>query len=240
MDPLAEIERVRAECSSRIQRWKVTLAQIDRSSPESVLHHGTFIGIELRAAAIVGLVASLERTVRICVRATLIHLDEERIPMRELSGLLPWVSHYNAISSIGGTTNTIKSWQRYRQLFDSLAETEPARFQAALTASPMVPLAGSTVSSDTLSHLWQVLGIPGDILPSAHSNSVLKKLVQSRNDIAHSNAPLEDVLVSPELQTGRLTEHCETIDRVIDHICLAFRDYLGRRSYRQEDALPPA
>lgn len=219
--------------ASRISAWRKSLLALASNGITGVAE-ADFLGCELRAAATVATLAELERLLRELLIATAEEVNSASVRVRDLIPALRGLASQAQFQVIAESSKSDQHWEG-RQLVTRLEFSEEiARLPLRSSSAPQPPLDGRTIRAAHLQRLWAVLGLPEEAIPRAPFEASLNALSTLRNDIAHGNAPIGELFHPdvPGKSARQIEAHLENIERLIDHVALAFHEYGKSRLYR--------
>ncbi|WP_396653357.1 MAE_28990/MAE_18760 family HEPN-like nuclease [Microbacterium esteraromaticum] len=219
--------------ASRISAWRQNLTALASDGIAGV-SESDFLGCELRAAATVAALAELERMLRELLVATADEVNSASVKVRDLVPALRGLASQAQFQAIAESSKSDQHWEG-RQLVTRLELSEEiARLPVRSSSTPQPPLDGRTIRAAHLQRLWTVLGLPEQAIPRAPLEVSLNALSTLRNDIAHGNAPIGELFHPdvPGKSARQIEAHLENLERLIDHVALAFHEYGKSRLYR--------
>ncbi len=221
--------------TTRLAFWRQTLTMLTTGSFSGIAESDR-LGKELRAAAAVAVMAELERLLRELLIATCDEINRAAVMVCDLRPELRALATQNQFQSIMQSTKGDEHWNGRAVVTTLESNTDIARLPTRAGSSPQPPLDGRTITPSHVQRLWQALGLAETPIPSPDLDVSLKALAVLRNDVAHANAPLDEVFHPdvPGKSAKDLESHLRNVERLIDHICLAFAEYGASAAYRRQ------
>lgn len=222
--------------SRRIAEWCLTLAKLSQGSIAGA-SEDTYLGRELRAAAVVATMAEVERLLRELLISVAKDISRTPIPIKDLTGSLRPLAANSIFQSIITSPKGENHWN-HRSLVTNLADsTEIASLPDRSARSPQPPLDGRTIRESHFERVWNLLSLPGEPFPSAQASTSLNALSVLRNDIAHGNEPIEEIfhIQVAEKSSRKLLRHLQEIEKLVDHTSLNFSEYGRLRLYKNSN-----
>lgn len=219
------------ESARRLDQWKSTLLLLDADAVVGI-SKTDFLGIELRAAAVVATMAEVERLLREFLIGLGAEVNSSRTEIRHIVAPLRALVAHSSFESISNTKQAEVAWSQ-RQLVTSLeGSTAYALLPTRVSKGAQPPLDGKTITDAHVLRLWAVLGIPGSPFPVPECATSLKRLASLRNDIAHANQPVDEVLLNPGTSGRDLERHIDHVQLLVLNMASELSDYVKRRKYR--------
>jgi hypothetical protein len=193
-----------------------------------------FLGKELRAAAVVATMAELERVVREILVGLTNEVAGAKVEVRNLVPGLRVLAAHSKFQSLMSTSDSDSHWTGRLAVSRLDLETEIARLPPRASNGPQPPLDGRTIRPSHLRRVWSLLEIRGDALPSASADASIAKLASIRNDVAHANAPIDELFHRDDTSRSAksVARYIEDATLVLLHIGSEVSDYASGRHYR--------
>ena len=225
-DPLERAEAA----AKRIDEWRSHLLKLSSGSIPEITEQ-SFLGRELRAAAVVAGMAELEAILRDMLIGVGESVNNATIEMRDLVPTLRSLAAHGNFQSLTGSPDAEKHW-RGRLLVTQLDNSQDrAKLPTRVIKGPQPPLDGRTIQTRHISLVWEVLGLPQPI-PSPSTVASLKKLTQIRNDVAHRNVDICQVFSEAGRSSLDLAKDLDDILLLILHIGTEWASYVDGATYR--------
>ncbi|GAB2460597.1 hypothetical protein [Xylanimonas ulmi] len=221
------------ECASRLDQWRAFLLRFtDGSMPG--LAEDDFLGKEMRAAAVVATMAELERLVREILVGLSYEINGARLEVRRLVPGVRVLAAHSKFQSLSDTRNADSHWASRLEVSRLELDTEIARLPGPTSSGPQPPLDGRTIRPSHLRRVWSLLEIGGDAMPSASADASITKLASVRNDVAHANAPIDELFHRDDESRSakEIARYIEDATLVLLHIGSEIADYARQRRYR--------
>lgn len=224
-DPLDRAE----DAAQRIEEWRSNLLKLGTGTFQEI-EEVSFLGREMRAAAVVATMAELEAILREMLVSIGAHVSSLGLKYRDLAPSLRSLAAHSDFEGLRSTRDSKKNWEA-RQLVTRLEDSEElVTLPKAASNSPQPPLDGRTIQSRHISLVWSVLGIENPI-PSASTVASLKKLTQLRNDVAHRNLEISDVFSSPGRTAQSIAGYLDDVTLLVLHIGVEWDSYIKNRGF---------
>lgn len=220
----------------RMEQWKVHLQNLSSDNISGV-DESSFLGVELRAAAIVAVMAELEALLRDMLVGIGEYINEAQIRECDLVPSLRALAAHARFQSIRDSSDPERTWENRLQVTTMDSSHLVAGLPKRAGKSPQPPLDGRTIQPRHFSIIWTVLGID-PYWPDAAIVVSLKRLTSLRNDIAHRNLPLRDVFSAPGLLSKDVSVHVDRLGLLVTYIGTAWSTYLSNESFLAQSTAP--
>lgn len=176
----------------RLDQWRSHLTQLSTDSLRDIREQ-SFLGRELRAAAVVAVMAELEALLRDMIVSICAHVNSANVQTAFLVPSLRPLAAFGQFESESNTSSHDARWEGRFKVTAMEHSQEVARLPGPSRRAPQPPLDGRTIQARHISLVWKVLGIHSNPIPRASTATSLKKLTQIRNDVAHRNLEISQV-----------------------------------------------
>ena len=215
--------------AQRIDEWGSHLLRLAAGSITGI-EETSFLGRELRAAAVVATMGEVESLLRDMLVAIGLHINSEGIRTSDLIPPLRSLSSHSSFESLVNARDSERVWSRRLEVTQLESSSVIAVLPLEMTRGPQPPLDGRTIQSRHFSLVWSVLGIPNPI-PSASIVASLKKLTQIRNDVAHRNIEISQVFSEAGRTATDLQKYLDDVVLLLLHVGVEWADYIRTRAY---------
>lgn len=218
------------EAGRRLDRWRAELIRLDASAP--VMHESSFLGIELRGAAVVATLAQVERLLREFLVGLAAEVEASRTEVRRLVPSLRALVGHSKFESLSSSSRGDVVWGQRVHVTAYDADTAYASLPPRMGKGPQPPLDGKTITDAHILRMWSVLSVRVDPFPKASCATSLRRLASLRNDIAHGNFPINEVMRSPGASAADLAMQIDDIILLILHVATELSTYVKEKHYR--------
>lgn len=225
------VDQLVDQCTSRLDQWRTNLAKLDRGSLKDI-SETSFLGKELRSAAIIAAMAELEHF----LRELLVNLCDEitaaSLPVNQLIPTLRPLAVYSAFESLSSSKDAEKIWPQRLAVTALENSADVAKLPTRQIRGPQPPLDGKTITPAHIARVQAIFSLPLFSLPSAPESASLLKLSGLRNDLAHRNIPVADLFSSKGVRCEDIDVHLDNIGTLIVRLGLAWIAYLEGGLYK--------
>lgn len=219
------------EAADRLDHWRSNLLLLAAESLRDI-SESSFLGHELRAAAIVASMAEVEHLVREFLVSLSAEINASGTLIRNLKRTLRPLAVHSNFESLTTTSKGDTAWEQ-RLLVTTLEDNDQiARFPPRSSKGPQPPLDGKTIRRSHMLRLWEILGLPGTPFPEADCSTSLEKLALLRNDIAHRNVSVREVFFQPDTSARDVAKYLDDIVLMVLHLGTVWSSYASTRAYR--------
>jgi hypothetical protein len=221
------------ESATRLDQWRAVLLRITTGDAHEITEDD-FLGKELRGAAVVATMGELERVLREILVALAQEVANAKVEVRDLVPGLRVLAAHSRFQSLSATSDTEMHWSGRLAVSRLDLDSEIARLPSRSSSGPQPPLDGKTIRPSHLRRVWSLLEIHGDALPSASADASITKLAGIRNDVAHANAPIDELFHRQDLSRSArsIAGYIEDATLVLLHIGSEVSDYARECHYR--------
>jgi len=216
--------------ASRVDQWRISMLLLSAGSLPSVAED-SFLGRELRGAAVVATMAELEHLLRETLGLLADEVNASGTPVSELVDSLRVLAAHPHFESLSATTKMDERWDKRdvvtRLHVDSSISSLPPR----TATRPQPPLDGRTIKPVHVRQVWKILGLPGSPFPSNRAATALTKLGAIRNDIAHRNVSISDVFLEPGKTASHLADYLDQVVLFLVSFGVELEAYAQSRSW---------
>lgn len=230
MKPDAEIAIQFAEdAAARLGEWQRHLVNLSDGKLSGIPER-SFLGRELRAAAVVATMAELEALLREMMVLIGQYVNASGALVRDLAPPLRALTANSRFESIAHSSDQDAIWDQKLAVTHLDVSPDRAIFPGRSRNSPQPPLDGRTIQVRHVAIVWRVLGMK-DPIPKASVVTSLKKLTQIRNDVAHRNVDIVQVFSEAGRTAQDLTSYLDDIVLLVLNIGIAWSDYIEDERY---------
>lgn len=177
-----------ALAEERLSEWRTKLEFLDSGSLGEA-KEDEFLGVEIRAAAIIASMAETESVLRSSLKGAFEVINSSGATVNELIPSLRVLVMHESFESAVSTSKKkwVSRWDERIRLCSLADCRDVALIPVAKSDYPQLPLDGSTVALRHLTVIDRVLGLRWDPHSDVLLVTALKKLSPARNDLAHRN-----------------------------------------------------
>lgn len=181
----------------------------------------------IKAFSIVWTCASFEDFFKSSLQSLILEVQSSVSSIIELAPCYMTLCHANHFESISDHEKTGHEKWKYRLDIsrEVIENTSP-------NLEPLnLPIDGSTVRSEHLSHVWGFFGFPRYHFPNSNQSYpvTMNSLADDRNDIAHGDTTPDEYGRNSSVE--QIVRKIERIDTISVHICLSIENYLNNEDF---------
>lgn len=210
--------------ADRIDRWRTELLLLAAgalpNAPEA-----SFLGRELRGAAVVATMAEIENLLREMLVLVAREVNASGTPVRDLVQPLRVLAAHSQFESISSTTKMDERWNKRYQVTRLHQEAAISSLPGKASKGPQPPLDGKTIKPSHVQQVWRVLGLSGSPFPSVRASTALTKLASIRNDVAHRNVSISEVFLEPGKTAAHLAGYLDEMILFSLHVGVEMETY---------------
>lgn len=227
---VAGIEARHEQLNRRAQYLLRCLNYTPGRSRRAKKYGGPIQSIDIRAHAVVSIMAELEAVTRNTLFAVHRELNVEQVRICDLQPCLRSLVAQGHFQSLRTSQQYFKTWQTRGEVTRLNESIEIAKFPTP-TRGPIPPLDGRTLVPEHFLRIWAVYGLDGEALPSARTRGYLQKLALARNDIAHANQDFDEIFREPGRETSDIIDYVEHTRQFSMHLSDEWRVWIARSGY---------
>lgn len=229
--PAASIDERRQAFSDRSIRLGRAVGHIPRTGRRAKKYLHPLSTVEVRAHAIVAVMAELESFIRGTLTDVHKELNVVGLRVKDIRPCLRQLVIESHVQSLRDTRKADSAWMA-RMLITTLDESATSAHFPIPSRGPIPPLDGRTLTAAHIARIWTIYGLPGDPAPNPRIVGSLRKLSLARNDLAHGNYPVDEVFRGAGLDAASVASHIENMRTLVDHAAHAWQDWLAHTSYK--------
>lgn len=214
--------------AARIDRWRTELQRI---AVRSSIPEDSFLGYELRGAAVVATMAEVENLLRQILVLVAREVNASRTPVKDLVEPLRVLAAHSQFESISNTTKMERRWDGRYRVTQLHQEKAISRLPVESSMGPQPPLDGRTIKPFHVQQVWRVLGLAGRPFPSVEASTALTKLALIRNDVAHRNVSISEVFLEPGKTAAHLAGYLDQMILFSLHVGVEVEAYALARDW---------
>lgn len=214
----------------RLDQWRSSLLLLESGSLAGAAER-SFIGYELRGAAIVAAMAELEHVLSECLAALSREMNASSTAVMSLKPSLRSLAMHSRLESLATGSDSDAAWAHRLVLTALDTSLEIVRLPLGSVKRPQPPLDGKTIRPAHVQRVWTVLGMIGQPFPAQRCEASLMRLGSLRNDIAHRNIPIEDVFRQPGTSAREVADYLDDVELLILHVVTEFAAYWTQGLY---------
>ncbi|WHP17859.1 hypothetical protein [Cellulomonas sp. ES6] len=218
------------EAAARISEWRRHLINL-ADGKLSGIPERSFLGREMRAAAVVATMAELEALLREMMIAIGAHVNSTSILTKDLTPSLRTLAANSRFESMRYSSDHEAIWNGRLEVTGLDASLERVNLPGKTRSSPQPPLDGRTIQVRHIAIVWRVLGLT-DPIPRASVVTALKKLTQIRNDVAHRNVDIAQVFSEAGRTAREIAGYLDEVVLLVLHIGVEWSEYLEQERFR--------
>lgn len=219
--------------ADRIDRWRTELLLLAAGS-KSNISESSFLGRELRGAAVVATMAEVENLLREVLVLVAREVNASGTPVRDLVEPLRVLAAHSQFESISNTTKMDERWDKRYEVTRLHQEAAISSLPGKSTRGPQPPLDGKTIKPSHVQQVWKVLGLGGSPFPSIGASTALTKLASIRNDVAHRNVSISEVFLEPGKTAVHLAGYLDEMILFSLHVGVEVEAYALARDWHKK------
>lgn len=220
------------EAALRLEEWSKHLRLL-AGAGTPVIVASSFLGRELRAAAVVAACAEVERFIRETLIAFSDDLGKRAVRVSDLQPSLRALALHKSFQTIKESAQSEKHWNERLTVSDGGMVTQIAEFPARSGKTPQPPLDGRTIRPYHLALVWKVMALPGTPFVTTKDSTSFTFLAQIRNDVAHGNALISEVFHDQrsDRDNNAVAEHIDAVALSLLHWGDVISDYMKTEAF---------
>lgn len=219
------------DTAQRLDKWRSSLLLLAAGSIPDI-DEQSFLGCELRGAAIVATMAEVERLLREFMIGLAADVNSSKTEIRRLvPSLRSLVGHPN-FESIATSKQSDTIWNQRAVVTTYETSGTFAVLPGRASKGGQPPLDGKTITDSHILRIWGVLGLVSNPFPRPECATSLRRLASLRNDIAHGNQPIDEVLKSPGASARELEHQIDNVELLILNLATELSAYSTSKAYR--------
>jgi hypothetical protein len=188
---------------------------------------------EARALAIVCSVAEFESLMASCVVAINARINVSQLSIADLNRPLRSLAAHSDFVSIGTLARSDRLWPKRQRLTSLEICTDVVDLRTRREGhEPLPPFDGSTLRIEDIQRVFEVYGVSPVNFNLSPGASALRKLADTRNDIAHANIPFAQVFSRKGFTVGEVEKDLDALEGIAFSIVEALHCYLENEDFR--------